>query len=175
MVVNKRNRRSRARGQWTHGWGAKKKHRGSGNRGGFGNASTGKRADARKPSVWADLKYMGKYGFISKSRAVKTFSINLKFIEENIERLEKRGVAVKTDKTGQAYEINISKLGKNKLLGTGIITRKYNITADFASAGAIEKVASKGGKVNVLKAKLAGSKTSKSSAKKANGSEGSEA
>jgi len=40
MTVNKRKKMSRLRGSHTHGWGAKKKHRGKGNKGGAGMAGT---------------------------------------------------------------------------------------------------------------------------------------
>ena len=39
-----RKKNTRQRGSHTHGWGAKKKHRGAGNRGGRGNAGSGPRA-----------------------------------------------------------------------------------------------------------------------------------
>ena len=52
MTVNKRKKNSRQRGSHTHGWGAMKKHRGAGNRGGRGAAGSGKRADSKKPSIW---------------------------------------------------------------------------------------------------------------------------
>ena len=48
MVTNKRSKDTRQRGSNTHGWGAMKKHRGAGHRGGRGNAGTGKRGDAKK-------------------------------------------------------------------------------------------------------------------------------
>ena len=47
MTVNRRRKRVRQRGSKTHGWGAKKKHRGKGNRGGKGMAGSGKRADSK--------------------------------------------------------------------------------------------------------------------------------
>ena len=60
----KKKKLVKQRGSKTHGWGSKKKHRGAGNRGGKGNAGSGKRADQKKPSFWKskDWKY-GIYGF----------------------------------------------------------------------------------------------------------------
>ena len=40
-----------------------KKHRGAGNKGGRGNAGTGKRSDCKKPSVWGIEHFYGKHGF----------------------------------------------------------------------------------------------------------------
>ena len=62
MVVRKRKKNSRQHGSTTHGWGAMKKHRGAGNRGGRGLAGTGKRADQMKPLHWKE-RYFGKLGF----------------------------------------------------------------------------------------------------------------
>ena len=51
MTHNKRKKNSRQRGEWTHGWGAKKKHRGAGHRGGRGNAGSGKRGEIGRAHV----------------------------------------------------------------------------------------------------------------------------
>ena len=48
MKLKKTKKAKGLRGSKTHGWGAKKKHMGSGHRGGFGMAGTGKRADQKK-------------------------------------------------------------------------------------------------------------------------------
>ena len=48
MTVNRRRKSSRGQGSVTHGWG-KNKHRNSGSRGGYGNAGTGKKAQAKSP------------------------------------------------------------------------------------------------------------------------------
>ena len=64
MTVNKRSKNTRQRGHTTHGWGSMKKHRGKGHQGGAGMAGSGKRADSKKPSIWKDKRYFGKFGFI---------------------------------------------------------------------------------------------------------------
>jgi len=147
MTVNKRKKITRQRGQWTHGYGSKKKHRGAGSRGGKGMAGSGKRGDAKKPSVWNIKNYMGKHGFTSKSRRIEDKTVNIGYLEENLSSLEKQGVA---EKKGDAYNIDISKLNCTKLLGSGKITKKYEITALVASAKAVEKIKALGGKVNTL-------------------------
>ena len=60
MVHNQRKKNSRHRGSWTHSHGEKKKHRGAGSRGGRGNAGSGKRGDAKKPSYWKIKKFSGQ-------------------------------------------------------------------------------------------------------------------
>jgi len=57
MTVHRRKKNKRMRGaKTTHGYGAKKKHRGSGNKGGKGMAGSGKRADQKKTMI---LKVFG--------------------------------------------------------------------------------------------------------------------
>ncbi|MDA1196535.1 MAG: uL15 family ribosomal protein [Nanoarchaeota archaeon] len=135
MVVRKRTKFSRQRASFTHGWGSKKKHRGAGSRGGKGMAGTGKRADQRKPSIWKDKKYFGKYGFTSLSKKIKT--INVK------ELLSLIG--------SDSEEINLRERGYGKLIGKGNITKKVMVSVNQASAVAIKKVEAAGGKVTLLK------------------------
>lgn len=144
MVVNKRKKFSRQRGSHTHGWGSKKKHRGSGNRGGFGMAGTGKRADQMKTLIWKDEHYFGKYGFISKGVKEKINAVNIDFIEENLDKFLSKGLASKQE---NFYFIDLEKLGYNKLLGNGRIINKYKIKAKYASGNAIEKIKQAGGEV----------------------------
>ena len=146
MVVHKRKKVKRLRGSHTHGWGSKKKHRGSGNRGGFGMAGTGKRADQRKPSIWKE-DYFGKRGFKFKGQKEEINPVNIQYIEENIDRWIAETLASKKD---DVCVIEISKLGFNKLLGNGRVTRKFNITVKYASERVIKKVKSAGGEVIII-------------------------
>ncbi|HLC64938.1 MAG TPA: uL15 family ribosomal protein [Candidatus Nanoarchaeia archaeon] len=146
MVIRKRKKNSRQRGSWTHGWGAKKKHRGSGHRGGKGMAGTGKRADSKKPSIWKDVKYFGKHGFVMHGAKFKANPINILDIEEHVSKWisEKKASESKGEVT-----IDLGALGYNKLLGNGKPTRKYVINVQAASKGAVESIQEAGGKVNV--------------------------
>ena len=142
MVVNKRKKNSRAHGSWTHGWGEKKKHRGAGHRGGRGAAGSGKRGDAKKPTIWK-AKYFGKYGFTKRS-----FSnpINIKTIEDSLKSwLAKKKIE---EKEG-TFIIDLSKLGYDKLLGTGNPINKLQIAVKSASEKAKEKIAQAGGEVKL--------------------------
>src|SRR3989338_10270663 len=115
MTVNKRRKNERQRGHHTHGWGAKKKHRGQGNRGGRGMGGSGKRADSKKPSLWKE-RYFGKFGFVSKTPKVKVNSVNISYIEEHITQFVLQGLAKKEN---SVYSVELVKLGFNKLLGDG--------------------------------------------------------
>ena len=150
MTVNKRKKNDRQRGSMTHGWGAKKKHRGQGNRGGRGMAGTGKRADSKKPSIWKDKNYFGKHGFISKTPKIKINAINLNFIEQHLDRFISNGMAKKEE---GFYSVELEKLGFNKLLGDGKIYVKLRIKTPYASEKAVEKVKEAGGEITGLMGK----------------------
>lgn len=144
MTVNKRKKSSRFRGSHTHGWGAKKKHRGSGHRGGRGNAGSGKRADSKKPSFWKDTEYFGKHGFKQKGPGVVYEGINIRTLEGMISRLIKEGFA-KEEKG--AINIDLGAVGYTKLLSSGRVTKKMIITVLMASPDAVEKIKKAGGEV----------------------------
>lgn len=134
MVVHRRKKLVKQRGTRTHGWGTKK-HRGSGNRGGFGMAGTGKRADQKKPSVYAEYgpSYFGKTGFTIPPKIKKSIkAINIK---------EANKLAAKDN------VLNLTELGYDKLLGKGNLERKLKIIVKSASANAIEKIKKIGGEV----------------------------
>ncbi|MFT4297562.1 MAG: uL15m family ribosomal protein [Candidatus Woesearchaeota archaeon] len=135
--MNKRKKNTRQRGKTTHGWGAMKKHRGSGNRGGVGNAGSGKRGDSKKPSFWKDTKYFGMHGFTSKSTKPKIIAINVSEL-------------AKYSKASNSTELKMSDFGINKLLGSGIVTKPYNVTVDYASAKAVKKIEDAKGSVTLL-------------------------
>ncbi len=133
VKVHKRPKNSRIRGARTVGWGFRQKHKGHGNKGGFGMAGTGKRADHKKQSAEMSVKgkYFGKQGATSRGTALNKYEkINLYAIKDNM--FKKDG-----DK------INLS---KHKILGTGD-GFKAEITALSATATAIAKMEKAGGKI----------------------------
>lgn len=134
MVVHIRKKLVRRRGSRTHGWGTKK-HRGSGNSGGFGMAGTGKRADQKKPSLYKlyGNSYFGKKGFkippkLKKHiRAINIMDVNKFEAKDNV--------------------VNLKELGYDKLLAKGILEKKLKIIVKSASENAIEKIKKMGGEV----------------------------
>lgn len=146
MTINKRKKNSRQRGSKTHGYGSMKKHRGAGNRGGKGMAGTGKRADQYKSWVLKEYgnSYFGKRGFKrDKSVTIILKTINIGDIQENLEKLKKQG---KIEEKNNEFIIDIKKLGYDKVLGKGKLTKKLIITAQFFSEKAIKKIEKAGGK-----------------------------
>ncbi len=148
MPANRRKKDTRMRGSHTHGWGSKKKHRGSGNRGGKGMASTGKRSDAFKPSIWKE-EYFGKHGFWHRGAIIHDV-VNVSYIDQNIEKLAGENLA---KAHGGSYEINIADLGFDKILGDGKVKKKLMVTARYASARSIDAIKAAGGEVTLIGAK----------------------
>jgi len=142
MTYKKRKKNKRLRGSKTHGWGSMKKHRGTGNRGGKGRAGSGKRADSKKASININ-EYFGKEGFIKKNpRIIK--AVNIEWIDQKLNMLLAGKLA---EEKGGVYHIDLRKLGFDKLLGTGRVTKKFRINADYASSKVVEKIKNAGGEV----------------------------
>ena len=148
MSINKRTKRSRQRGSHTHGWGAKKKHRGAGNRGGRGMAGTGKRADQKKPTIMNlyGNEYFGKRGFKRPKKIVKKIKpVNVSDLCKKLDYYASRNLIKKDD---NKYIINLKDLGYNKLLGTGKVTTQLDIKAPSFSQRAKKKVEDAGGSLS---------------------------
>ena len=106
-------------------------------------AGSGKRADSKKPSFWKE-RYFGKFGFVSKTPKVKINTINIGFIEQNIDKFLLNNLI---SKEHEFYVVELEKLGFNKLLGDGSVSVKFKIKAPYASKIAVEKVKEAGGEV----------------------------
>jgi large subunit ribosomal protein L15 len=136
VKTHKRTKNSRIRGARTVGWGFRQKHKGHGNKGGFGMAGTGKRADHKKQSALeSDTKtkkrYFGKQGVTSRGTALcKYEKINLYAIKDNMFK-----------KDGDKID-----LSKHKILGHGD-GFKAEVTALSATPSAISKMEAAGGKI----------------------------
>jgi len=145
-MQHKRSKRSRNRAaRKTAGYGSKKKHRGSGHRGGVGNSSIGKRGSAKLMKVTkGNTKYLGKYGFKSLNKKINT--INLQDLQDRLVSLSEKGLVTKEK---DHYFIDLEKLNYDKLLSKGIVTAKMKIKVTLATENAISKVEAVGGTVTV--------------------------
>ncbi len=145
-MVNLKHKRKKVvkyRGSNSHGGGAKKKRRGAGHRGGRGNAGSGKRGDSKAPTYSKIENYFGKYGFINPN-PVEIKAINIDYFEQHMGTLAAKGLI---DVQGNNVVVDLTKLKCNKLLGSGIPTKKYKIKAVYASESAVEKIKKAGGEV----------------------------
>ena len=144
VKTHKRKKRSRLRGSKTAFYGARKKHKKSGHRGGIGMSGSGKRADQKKTLVLKlyGNEYFGKQGITSRgTEKNKEDKINIGDINSHIESFVRKGLA---KKSGEKYEL---KLESYKILGEGEIDKKIMIKAKAASESAIEKVKKAGGEI----------------------------
>lgn len=145
ITKKKKSVRMRGRNMGTHGSGARKNKRKSGNKGGIGMAGSGKRADHKKTKVnkLYGHKYFGKRGITRGGQPKDTRKrINLLDVQNNLEKYGK--------KTKEGYEV---KLLKYKILGTGDVKEKLIIFCLEASKSAIEKVKKAGGEVRIKEKK----------------------
>ena len=134
-------RAKRLRGNHTHGRGMKA-GRGAGLKGGRGRAGANKHRFLMLQILGGKHAHLaarrwGRVGFKYRSR-----NGNDKPVSVNVGDLALRF-------PGQA-ELDLSKQGIGKLLGSGEISHKVNVTVDHASEGAIAKVKAAGGSVKVL-------------------------
>ena len=124
------------RGSKTCGYGAKKKHRGKGSKGGKGLAGA---MDHKRNKILKEIpEHIGKRGFKSlKQRKIKPKikAINLRDLNKILEKLKEK-----------KEEINLKELGYDKVLGKGDLEKPLIIKAKSFSAKAKEKIEKIGGK-----------------------------
>ena len=138
MVSRKPKKSVKQRGSRTHGWGAGKKHRGAGHRGGHGESNVGKRGGARKTRYLAKgIKPYGQSGMGESTKNTPAKVITLSMIYDKLDTWVKQG---KAKKEKDAYIVNLTELGYDKLLGTGRVKQKLNITVGKVSKKARDKL-----------------------------------
>lgn len=134
MVVRKKRKIRKFRGKRSYGYGSHKKHRGGGSRGGRGKAGMHKHKWSY--TVKYEPDHFGKRGFKRPAGAAK----RVKAI--NLRQLEVLAAGKK--------KLDLSKLGYNKVLGSGNISSNLEVTAEAFSKKAIEKIEAAGGKVVIF-------------------------
>jgi len=141
MRVKRRKKNTRYRGSRMNRRGYKNRTKGSGNRGGYGMAGTGKRGDQRKTFVinLYGNNYFGKKRSTSKTHKVPSMSIRT--LMEKLSTLVKQG---KAKETAGKYEI---KLEEYKIVGNEELKVKLVIHARAASESALASVKAAGGDI----------------------------
>jgi large subunit ribosomal protein L15 len=134
------SRTSKFRGSRTHGRG-KKAGRGAGLRGGRGNAGLHKHKWIRIVKYNPD--YFGHHGF-KRPQSVVTgkVTLNLSDVEQALASLSKDGFAIEKD---GKWTVDLTKLGVDKLLGSGRVTKPLSVKVGEASAKAEQKLKKAGG------------------------------
>ena len=108
-------------------------------------AGTGKRADTKKPSIWKDTKYFGKFGFTSVTVDPQR-EVTLSALKDLLPELLEAGIASKEKDT---YVLDLSKVGYDKVLAKGKFDIKLRLKARYASRGAVEKIKAAGGEIKL--------------------------
>jgi len=136
MVVRTRRKVRKFRGHRTYGYGSHKKHRGKGSRGGRGLAGMHKQKWSY--TVKYAPEHFGKKGFKRPATVAKEIkAINLKELDQIAEKMIEKKLA---EKIGDKIRINVLKLGYEKVLGSGKITKPLIIEAKYFSKDAIKKI-----------------------------------
>ena len=134
------SRTSKFRGSRTHGRG-KKAGRGAGLRGGRGNAGLHKHKWISVVKYCPD--YFGHHGFKRPQSVVcHKVTMNLSEVEQALPSMVKDGFAAQ--KEGK-WSVDLTKMGVDKLLGSGRISTAISVKVAEASATALEKLKSAGG------------------------------
>src|SRR5512136_2323434 len=134
------SRTSKFRGSRTHGRG-KKAGRGAGLRGGRGNAGLHKHKWISVVKYCPD--YFGHHGFKRPQSVVRDkITLNLSEVEQSLPVFAKDGFAVQKD---GKWSVDLTKMGVDKLLGSGRIKTPITVKVAEASASAQEKLKKAGG------------------------------
>ena len=142
MVVRKRKKVRTQRGTRTYGRGCSKRGRGSGERGGTGLSGGHKHK-------WSYiLRHMperfGKHGFTRPPEVQReVMAVNVGDLDERLEELLNLGVA---RREGERFVIDARKLGVEKVLGGGHVTRPLDVIAKEFVESAKRKLEEAGGK-----------------------------
>jgi large subunit ribosomal protein L15 len=131
MTARFRKKVRRMRGSHTHGWGAKKKHRGSGSRGGAG--AGGMFFQKRSYVTTYEPDRFGRKGFVLQTGAKRPRTINVRDVE---------ALAAKN----KLKEVDVSEFGYDKVLGGGKLTAPMTVKARLITAGARAKIEKAGGR-----------------------------
>ncbi|HOB59758.1 MAG TPA: uL15m family ribosomal protein [Methanoregulaceae archaeon] len=138
------NKRSKYRGSRTCGGGTHKNRRGAGNRGGRGRA--GHRDHRFSHYLLYGEIHNGKDGFYNQTaRIMRVISVGE--IDQMAPSLLAGG---KATREGDTITLHADQIGIDKILGSGKVTLKMNITARAFSAQAKIKIEAMGGQALVI-------------------------
>jgi large subunit ribosomal protein L15 len=140
---SRKKRSSKRRGDREMGRG-KKKGRGAGLRGGRGNAGKHKHKRVHYALLGEEFGATN-YGFKRPDEAVEeTNAVNVSELDHVLPRLVEMGDA---QHANGVYTVDLAKMGIDKLLGSGQVRSKINVTVAEATESAKAKIAGAGGAV----------------------------
>lgn len=140
---SKKKRSSKRRGDREQGRG-KKKGRGAGLRGGRGNAGKHKHKRVHYAKLGQEFGYTN-FGFKIPDEAQKVvIGVNVSELDVVLPQLVEMGNA---SESGGVYTVDLTKLGVDKLLGSGQVRSKIRVTVASATESAKSKVEAAGGQI----------------------------
>ncbi|MEM2874943.1 MAG: uL15 family ribosomal protein [Candidatus Hadarchaeales archaeon] len=141
MVTRRRKKVRKQRGSRTYGRGCAKRGRGSGERGGTGMSGGHKQKWSYVIRYMPD--YFGKHGFTRPPELRReTKAINVGEIEERLEEFMKEGAA---SQEGDRIVVDVTKLGYDKVLGGGRVSRPIVAKSKNFADLAVKKLKEAGG------------------------------
>ncbi|MCG2863176.1 MAG: 50S ribosomal protein L15 [Vulcanisaeta sp.] len=152
-MVRRFEKKSRKyRGYRTHGWGRVGQHRKSGSSGGRGRSGLHKHKWTFVMKYAEDSSgypFFGKHGFKQPNAIVAArVGINVGELDMMLDELVSRGLAQVVD---GKYVVDLLKLGFNKLLGGGRVTKPIIVRTVWVTRKAEEKIRAAGGSVELIK------------------------
>lgn len=146
MQKRKSKKIHKMRGRRAAGYGFSAGHRASGQRGGKGMAGSKKHHYIKV--MQENPRYFGKLGFKRPQKLLEDVVVlNIGEIDAAADGLVEDGMATMK---GKRYQIDVAKLGVDKILGSGKVTRKLDLVGVKAiSARAREKVLGIGGTIDL--------------------------
>ncbi|MBA7516798.1 hypothetical protein ES705_08846 [subsurface metagenome] len=139
-----KKRVKRIRGTRTCGGGSAKKRRGKGSKGGSGNAGAYEHHFVRSLKKGI-RKGKNKSQLLLQNRSADK-AVNVGELEEMLEELVEEG---KAEEKADGIYLDAPRLGIQKILGKGKVTRKLTVRATKISKVAREKIERAGGEVEV--------------------------
>ncbi|MFC7202277.1 uL15m family ribosomal protein [Haloferax namakaokahaiae] len=141
------SKKRRQRGSRTHSGGTHKNRRGAGHRGGRGRAG-------RDKHEFHNYEPLGKHGFKRPDVLQdEVAEVKVQKLDEDAALLAADGVA---EKDGDTYTIDARDVAEDgwdvdvvKVLGGGQVRNELNVVADAFTAGAVERIESAGGSVEL--------------------------
>ena len=146
MQKRKSKKIHKMRGRRAAGYGFSAGHRASGQRGGKGAAGSKKHHYIKV--MQENPRYFGKLGFKRPQKLLEDVVVlNIGEIDAAADGLVEDGMATMK---GKRYQIDVAKLGVDKILGSGKVTRKLDLVGVKAiSVRAREKVLGFGGTIDL--------------------------
>ena len=135
-MSKKRKKNIKMRGSKTHGYGAKKRHRGSGSKGGVGMAG-----GFKNKKTWI-FRY--DRGHLGKQKGFK--SIRQKKIKPSYKSINLRDLQKLAEKNNISGSIELANFNYGKVLSAGELKKPLEVKAKYFSAEAEEKIKKSGGK-----------------------------